>query len=270
MGIVNVTPDSFWDGGRYAAASSAVDHGLRLLDEGADWLDVGGESTRPGADPVSAEDEVERVVPVIKELHRLRPSARISIDTSKSAVARHAIDAGATMVNDVSGLSDSGMAPLCAASGVELVLMHMRGTPRTMQANTHYAHLVGEVSAHLSSRAALAIAAGVAPQKILIDPGVGFGKEPGDNPRLIAATPEFRALGFRILIGASRKRFIGELIGAKNPEDRLFGSIGAAIAAARLDADILRVHDVRATREAWTVFSAIAGGAVPGLATGAE
>ena len=258
MGIVNVTPDSFWDGGRYASLVSAVDHALHLLDEGADWIDVGGESTRPGAEPVPADVEVARIVPVIEAVCRLRKSTKISVDTSKSSVALRAIEAGAAMVNDVSGLADPHMAALCAAHQVELVLMHRRGTPQTMQLHTHYPDLVGEVAAYLAERAAIAEGAGVDSKKIIIDPGVGFAKTPADNPSLIASVPKLRALGYRVLIGASRKRFIGDLIAADGTGDRLFGSIGAAIAAGHLGADIVRVHDVRASREAWTVFSAIA------------
>jgi dihydropteroate synthase len=257
MGIVNVTPDSFSDGGRYASRDSAVDHALRLLDEGADWIDIGGESTRPGAEPVPMDIEAARVVPVIEAVRRGRPSARISVDTSKSSVARRAIEAGAAMVNDVSGLEDPEMAALCAALGVELVIMHRRGTPRTMQLQTQYTDLIGEVAEHLSARAAMAETAGVAAEKIVIDPGVGFAKAPADNPRLIASVPRLRALGYRVLIGASRKRFIGDLIGAEGTDDRMFGSIGAAMAAGQHGADIVRVHDVRASREAWTVFAAV-------------
>jgi dihydropteroate synthase len=257
MGIVNVTPDSFSDGGRTFEAERAVDHALRLADEGAEWVDVGGESTRPGAAPVSEQEELRRVIPVIEALRSRRPELSVSVDTSKARVAEAAVAAGARMVNDVTGLSDPRMAEVCARAGVEIVVMHMRGDPRTMQMNTRYDDLVGEVCAHLEARAAVAMAAGVAREQIVLDPGVGFAKDWADNPRLIAAVPRLRAIGFRVLIGASKKRFIGELIGVSDPDERVFGSVGAAVAAASLGADVIRVHDVRASREAWTVYAAI-------------
>lgn len=256
MGVVNVTPDSFSDGGRWFAPDLAIDHGLRLLDEGADWLDVGGESTRPGAARVPAEEELRRILPVIRGLRAARPSAVLSIDTRKATVAAQAIEAGASVVNDVGALSDPEMARTCAAAGVTLVLMHMRGQPETMQRDTAYDDLVGEVAAFLAERSARAVAAGVAPERVVLDPGLGFGKDPLDNPRLIAAVPRFRALGHRVLIGASRKAFVGRLTGVSDPALRVYGSIGAALAAAAAGADLLRVHDVRATREALAVFAA--------------
>lgn len=258
MGIVNVTPDSFSDGGRYSHAPAAIEHGLKLLHEGAGWLDVGGESTRPGAQPVSAQEEVARVVPVIEGILAARPDALVSVDTQKASVARAAIAAGARMVNDVSALEDPEMAAVCGDAGVDVVLMHKRGTPRTMQQNTAYTDLVAEIVEHLLERVARARAAGVAPERIWLDPGVGFGKASQDNPRLIAAVPELKALGYRVLIGASRKRFIGELTGVADASERVHGSVGAALAAAHLGADLLRVHDVAATYQALTVFEAVA------------
>lgn len=257
MGIVNVTPDSFSDGGLYRYAGQAVAHALRLIDEGADWVDVGGESTRPGSAPVSVDEECARVIPVIEGVRAARPGVPISVDTSKAAVAEAATQAGARIVNDVSALSDPAMAPLCAQAGVTVVLMHMRGTPATMQRDTAYEDLVGEVERYLAERAEAAMAAGIQRERIVIDPGIGFGKAPGDNPALIAAVPRLRALGHRVLIGASRKRFIGELTGVAEPSQRVAGSVGAALAAAARGADVLRVHDVAATRQALAVFQAV-------------
>jgi dihydropteroate synthase len=259
MGILNVTPDSFSDGNRFVELEAAVAHGLRMLDDGADVVDIGGESTRPGADPVSVEEQCRRVVPVIEGIHAALPDALISIDTTQSEVARAAIHAGAGMVNDVSAMSDPDMAPLCAETGVQLVLMHMRGAPRTMQLDTSYVDLVGEIVGFLRERAAHAQRCGVAEDHIIIDPGVGFGKAGRDNPPLIAAVPTFKTLGYRVLIGASRKSFIGALTGVREAGDRLGGSIGAALAAAEHGADLLRVHDVATTHHALTVFRACTG-----------
>jgi dihydropteroate synthase len=260
MGVLNTTPDSFFDGGAYTDPHRAIEHGLQLLEEGADWLDVGGESTRPGAAAVPAEEELHRVIPVLEGIARQRPSAVLSVDTSKALVAERAIAAGATVINDVSALSDERMASLAARHGVTLVIMHMRGQPATMQQDTHYDDLVGEVAAYLAERAQRALRAGVPRERVVLDPGLGFGKRPEDNPRLIAAVPTFRALGFPVLVGASRKAFIGRLTGVQRAQDRLHGSVGAALAAARHGADILRVHDVRPTREALQVFLACGGG----------
>lgn len=259
MGILNVTPDSFSDGGRYSDPEQAVARGLQLLDEGADWLDVGGESTRPGALPVDAGEELRRIVPVVSAIAALRPDAVLSVDTSKATVAEAAVEAGARVVNDVTALSDPRMAGVVARSGSTLVVMHLRGRPDTMQGDTRYADLVGEVAEHLRERAAVAEAAGVPRDRIVVDPGLGFGKAPLDNPALVASVPTFKALGYRVLVGASRKAFVGRLTGVERPEDRVMGSIGAALAAAEAGADVLRVHDVRATREALVVYLACRG-----------
>lgn len=256
MGIVNVTPDSFSDGGRCFDVGAAVARGAALVAEGADWLDVGGESTRPGAAAVPVEEELRRVVPVIEGLRRQLPAAPISVDTRRARVAAAALEAGASMVNDVSACADPKMAPVVARGGAEVVLMHMRGTPATMQRDTRYGDLVGEVVAWLGQRAAEVEAAGVARERILLDPGLGFGKAPDDNPRLVAAVPRLAALGYRVLVGASRKSFIGRLTGEPEPERRVYGSVGAALAAASLGAHMVRVHDVRATIQAWRVFKA--------------
>lgn len=257
MGIVNATPDSFSDGGRFLDPERAVLHALSLLEQGATWVDVGGESTRPGATPVSKAEELRRVVPVIEGVLRERPDAWVSVDTTKPAVAAAAIRAGAKMVNDVSALAAPGMASLCAEAGVDVVLMHMRGAPRTMQADTRYTDLVGEIIRFLRQRAEVAVAAGVLRDRITVDPGLGFGKAWEDNPRLIAEVPRLKELGYPVLIGASRKRFVGALTGVDRPEDRVAGSIGAALAAARAGADLIRVHDVGPTREALVVFMAV-------------
>lgn len=254
MGIVNVTPDSFSDGGRFFDSHDAISHGLELLDEGADWLDIGGESTRPGSLPVSAEEEINRVIPVISGIRRARPEATISIDTRKAAVAQAGVAAGATIVNDVSALHDLHMAAFCAAAEVRVVLMHMRGVPRSMQDHTEYDDLLGEILGFLRERVARAEAAGIKRERLLIDPGLGFGKCPADNPVLIASLARFRELGLPVVIGASRKRFIGELTKTPTPDSRVFGSIGAALAAAAHGADVLRVHDVKATQQALQVF----------------
>jgi len=254
MGIVNVTPDSFSDGGLYSNPARALEHGTSLFEQGADLLDIGGESTRPGAPPVDAEEESRRVVEVIRELRHRHPGRVLSVDTSKAAVAARAIEAGAEVVNDVSSLRDPGMVGVCADSGVDLVLMHMRGDPRSMQRDTNYKDLIGEIRGYLVDKMELAVAGGVCAQRITLDPGIGFGKAWGDNPRLIAGLEQFRSLGAPVLVGASRKRFIGALTGQEIAGDRVFGSVGAALAATEAGADILRVHDVAATREALAVF----------------
>ncbi len=259
MGVVNVTPDSFSDGGLFAQQSAAVAHALRLLDEGADWIDVGGESTRPGAMPVDVDAEIARTAGVVAGIRRARPDAIVSIDTTKAAVADAAVAAGARIVNDVSGLDDPEMAAVAARSRSTLVIVHRRGSPETMQRDTAYADLVGDVEAFLRDRAERALRAGVPRDDIVVDPGIGFGKAFGDNPKLVAAVPRLRRLGYRVLVGASRKAFIGKLTGVEKARDRVFGSVGAALAAAAAGADVLRVHDVRATREALAVFLACRG-----------
>lgn len=254
MGVVNVTPDSFSDGGAHDAPDEAVAHGLALLDEGADWLDIGGMSTRPGSKPVPPAEEAERVVPVLRGLSRARPEVPLSVDTSRASVARAALDAGATIVNDVSALADPDMPLLCAEREASVVLMHLRGAPETMQADTVYDDLVSEVEAFLLRRVGLALAAGIRADRILLDPGLGFGKALLDNPRLVQAVPRLAALGYPVLVGASRKQFIGALTGVRVARERVHGSVGAALAAAHAGAAVLRVHDVAATRQALQVF----------------
>ncbi|MBX2797974.1 MAG: dihydropteroate synthase [Myxococcales bacterium] len=256
MGVVNVTPDSFSDGGRFVQRDLAVAHALQLLEEGADWIDVGGESTRPGAAEVDAATESQRVVPVIEELMRQRPDAVVSVDTQKLEVARAAIDAGATVVNDVSGLRDAQMRTLCARTGVTVVVMHMRGRPATMQRDTHYADVASEVRGLLLERAQAAQDAGIAADRIVLDPGLGFGKAVAHNPRLVQDVPRLKEAGYRVLVGASRKSFIGAMTGRTEPTERVAGSVGVALAAALAGADVLRVHDVAATRDALILFEA--------------
>lgn len=258
MGIVNVTPDSFSDGGRLGSVEAALAHGLRLAEEGADILDIGGESTRPGAEPVDTTEEIDRVVPVIKGL-RANWRGPISIDTMKPAVARAAVAAGATMWNDVSAL---GFAPDSRATAAELgcdvVLMHMRGEPRTMQADPRYYDVVAEVSDWLSARARAAVDAGVARERIWIDPGLGFGKTAAHNLALTAHLDQLAQTGFPVLYGASRKRTIQSVDStATDPLDRLGGSLALALEAARRGASILRVHDVRETVQALAVQAAV-------------
>lgn len=255
MGILNTTPDSFSDGGEFATVDAAVARGMEMAKNGAQILDIGGESTRPGAAAVSAEEEIARTIPVIRALVESDLGIPISIDTSKAVVAEEALRAGASIVNDVSAMSDPRMAAVVRDAGCEVVLMHMRGTPRTMQSNTDYADLVGEVVAMLEQRAEEAIAYGIAKERIVLDPGIGFGKRSEDNPRLFATIPRLKDLGFRTLVGASRKRFIGDITGVSTASERVYGSVGAALAAASGGADWIRVHDVLATAQALAVFS---------------
>ncbi len=241
MGIVNVTPDSFSDGGLYLDPEAAVSHGLELLDEGADLVDLGGESTRPGAGPVAPEEELRRVTPVVE---RLAERATVSIDTSKAVVAEAAIGAGAAMVNDVTALrGDPEMAAACAEAGVEVVLMHMLGEPRTMQEAPVYGDVVEEVLEFLLERARVAEEAGIARERIWIDPGIGFGKTAEHNFALLAATDRFVETGYRVLVGPSRKRFIGSLDGS-GEDERVGGTVAACLVAARKGASAVRVHDV--------------------------
>lgn len=269
MGIVNVTPDSFSDGGLYLDPEKAVSHGLELIDEGADLLDLGGESTRPGADPVAPQEELRRVIPVVE---RLAERARVSIDTGKAVVAEAAIGAGASMVNDVTALrGDPEMAGVCAEAGVEVVLMHMLGEPRTMQDDPRYEDAVEEVLEFLLERARFAERAGIASEKIWIDPGIGFGKTAEHNFALLAATDRFVATGYRVLVGPSRKRFIGSVDGSGESE-RVGGTIAACLAAARKGAAAVRVHDVAPVFQAFAIEGEIAaaggGGTGPGAGSG--
>ncbi|MBI1263297.1 MAG: dihydropteroate synthase [Alphaproteobacteria bacterium] len=258
MGVVNVTPDSFSDGGRFVAPQAARDHALTLLDQGADWLDIGGESTRPGAEPVGEAEEMDRVLPVIAAIRAARADARVSIDTVKPAVAEAAIQAGAAMWNDVSGLRTDGALEMAARLGCAVCLMHMQGEPRTMQDAPRYDDVITDVARFLGQRAGAAMAAGVARERIVLDPGIGFGKTLAHNLALLGALEHFAGLGFPILVGASRKRFIAGIDpAAGEASDRLGGSLAAALYAARAGAAMVRVHDVRETVQALDVQAAI-------------
>ncbi len=268
MGIVNVTPDSFSDGGTFLDTQAAVDQALRLAAEGADLIDVGGESTRPYSDPVEASVELARVVPVLSKLQG-RLTVPLSIDTTKSAVGRAAIAAGAEIINDISGFSaDPAMRALAVETGVGVCAMHMQGTPQTMQDQPNYTDVVAEVAEYLRGRRDALLAAGIASDRIALDPGIGFGKTHEHNLALLAACGRLHALGCPILVGHSRKGFIGKVIGDKTA-DRTAGTIGAALALARAGVQILRVHDVAAVRQALLLFEAC-GGLGPSTAAGAD
>jgi dihydropteroate synthase len=256
MGILNVTPDSFSDGGRFVSPAAAIEQGLALADEGADLLDVGAESTRPGSQGVPAAEQIRRLAPVLEGLKHLA----ISVDTASAEVAAYALGHGAVIVNDVTALSDPGMAGVVAAAGAGLVLMHMRGTPRTMQANPQYEDVVATVERFLRERLAAALAAGVDPECVALDPGLGFGKSAGHNVALLAATARLAAIGRPLLVGASRKGFLGQLTLAGEARDRLEASLAAATLATYLGASILRVHDVAGTLRAVQVAAAVRAG----------
>lgn len=256
MGVVNVTPDSFSDAGLYLDADAAIAHGRELVGQGAGILDVGGESTRPGAEAVSAEEEMGRVVPVIRGL---ADGGAVSVDTSKLVVAEAALDAGASIVNDVTALRhDPGIAALCADRGVGLVLMHMQGDPRTMQANPVYDDVVDDVKAFLAERLAFAVDSGVAEEKVWLDPGIGFGKTLEHNLELLRRLSELRELGRPLVIGTSRKSFLGKIDGSA-VDDRIGGTIASTVFAAAEGADVLRVHDVAETVQAMKMAAAILG-----------
>jgi dihydropteroate synthase len=263
MGILNVTPDSFSDGGRYLQREAAVAHGERLLAEGADLLDVGGESTRPGAEPVPAAVERERVLPVVEELLARNPCARISIDTSKCAVAAAALDAGAQLINDVTAFrGDPQMAGLVAERGAECCLMHMLGEPRTMQDDPRYGDVVDDVKAFLAERLDFAVREGVAEQRVMLDPGIGFGKTVEHNLTLLRRLDELLELGRPIAIGTSRKAFLGRVAGQSEvlgPDARLAGTLASNVLALERGASVFRVHDVAAVREALAVAAATLG-----------
>ncbi|HXA55546.1 MAG TPA: dihydropteroate synthase [Solirubrobacteraceae bacterium] len=268
MGVVNVTPDSFSDGGLYLDPQVAIAHGRQLAAEGAEILDVGGESTRPGAEPVSSEEELRRVMPVVEGLVGARTttavsSPTISIDTAKAAVARAALDAGATLVNDVTALrGDPEMAAVVAQSGAECCLMHMRGEPRTMQhgrGEEWYDDVVDDVKAFLEARMAFAVERGIAEERILLDPGIGFGKTVEHNLQLLRRLPELAALGRPLVAGTSRKSFLGRLLGDAPPAARLPGTIATCVLAYERGASVLRVHDVAPVRAALTVAAATLG-----------
>lgn len=256
MGIVNVTPDSFSDGGAYNSPRAAIDHGLRLIEEGADMLDIGGESTRPGAIEVSETEELTRVLPVIAGLSAAQ--IPLSIDTQKAAVMRAAIAEGAVMINDVNALRAPGAMEAAAESDVAVCLMHMQGAPRTMQQNPEYGDVVNEAKTFLAERILAARAAGIARERIVIDPGFGFGKSVDHNVQLLHQLGLFSELGVPVLAGLSRKSMLGKLANLE-VDDRIFASIAAAVLAAERGAKIIRVHDVKATRDALAIVNAVEG-----------
>jgi dihydropteroate synthase len=255
MGIVNVTPDSFSDAGLYLDPDAAVEHGVELAAEGAAILDVGGESTRPGAEPVSAEEEVARVVPVVERL--VAKGLRVSIDTTKLEVARAALDAGATVVNDVAAFRFAPeLAGLVAERGADCVLMHMLGEPRTMQRDPRYDDVVSEVRAYLEERLAFAVGEGVPEQNVWLDPGIGFGKTVEHNLELLRRLDEIVAIGRPVVIGTSRKSFLGKLTGGRTESERLPGTIATNVLAMERGATVFRVHDVAPMLDALSVAAA--------------
>jgi len=254
MGILNVTPDSFSDGGEFFSVESALEHALALLDEGAEILDVGGESTRPGAEPVPQEEEQRRVLPAIRAVLDARPGTKISVDTYHAQTAEAALEEGASIVNDVTALrGDERMASVVAGAGCEVVLMHMLGEPRTMQRDPRYEDVVREVRDFLRERVDYAVGCGIDPGRIILDPGIGFGKTVEHNLELLRRLDEICELGFPVLVGTSRKRFIGTITGVQTPKERLFGTVATTVLAYERGASIFRVHDVRANREALDV-----------------
>ena len=255
MGIVNVTPDSFSDGGKFAATNLAVEHALKLAEEGADILDIGGESTRPNATPVSLQQELDRVIPVIEALSK-QVNIPISIDTYKPQVMQAAIAAGASMVNDVRALQEDGALEVVAKFNVGVCLMHMQGTPQTMQQNPHYDDVVNDVKSFLAARLQASIGAGVGASRILLDLGFGFGKTREHNITLLQNLESFADLGQPLLVGLSRKSVLGQMTG-NDVDARLYASIAASVLAAQKGAKILRVHDVKATVEALKVVAAL-------------
>jgi dihydropteroate synthase len=256
MGIINVTPDSFYDGGLYLKPDAAIAHGIHLAAEGADILDIGGESTRPGATPVSVDEELCRVLPVVRALSR-QLSIPISVDTQKPEVARACLDAGAVIINDVSGLRDPAMIDVAATSRAGIIVMHMQGTPQTMQLNPHYDNVVHEVRDYLNERWKTLTAAQIHPEALAFDPGIGFGKTLEHNLKLLACLEQVAPAGRPIVLGVSRKGLLGQITGRPRSE-RLAASLAVAcFAAARGQAHILRVHDVAATRDAVLLLEAI-------------
>ncbi len=266
MGIVNVTPDSFSDGGNFEGARAAIDHALRLADEGADILDIGGESTRPGSDTVALDEELRRVIPVIEGV-RAKTNRKISVDTRKAEVMRRAAAAGADILNDVSALThDSKALETAAESGLPVMLMHAQGDPKTMNDNPQYEDVVLDVFDFLEDRIEACEAAGIPREKIVVDPGIGFGKHLHHNIAVLAAMSLYHGLGVPVLLGASRKKLIGQLAKAESPKERVPGSLAAALSSVAQGVQIVRVHDVAATRQAVDVWQA----ALTGWDTGRE
>jgi dihydropteroate synthase len=257
MGVLNVTPDSFSDGGLYVDPAAAVAHGARMADDGADIVDVGGESTRPGAAPVAVDEELQRVLPVIEGLRTSRPDLTLSIDTRHGRVAKEAMEAGASIVNDISGGLDPTMVQVVKDAAAGFVLMHMQGDPRTMQVEPHYDDVVADVHEFLRERVESAVFAGVASEHLCVDPGIGFGKDLEHNLALLRGLERFGDLDAAVMVGASRKRFIGTLTGIDDPAARVEGSIAAAVLSVGHGADVVRVHDVGESVRALHVADAI-------------
>lgn len=257
MGVLNVTPDSFSDGGEFDAPAAALAQAQRLVDAGTDLIDIGGQSTRPGAEQVSVKEEMNRVLPVVKVLRSVL-NVPISVDTTRASVAQRAVEAGADMVNDISsGTFDLDMFPVVAELGVPIVLMHIRGTPQTMQQLTEYQDLIAEIYEFLESRIAAALAAGIERSHLIIDPGIGFAKTSEQNLEILRQLPIFRSLDVPILVGVSRKSFIGRILNQPDPKGRIWGTAAACCAAIAGLADILRVHDVLEMRDVCLVADAI-------------
>ena len=258
VGILNITPDSFSDGGDFFDPEAAARHAVAMLDEGAGILDLGGESTRPGSDPVSQEEELRRVIPLIERILSLRPEAVISVDTYRADTATAALEAGARLINDVTALrGDPSMASVVEEAACPVILMHMQGEPKTMQNEPHYDDVVREVKDFLAQRAEHAIGSGVRPENIILDPGIGFGKNLEHNLTLLRNLDAVVDLGFPVLVGASRKRFIGEISGVQEARERVFGTVATTVLAYERGASYFRVHDVRANREALAVAEAV-------------
>src|SRR5215210_446990 len=258
VGILNVTPDSFSDGGDFFDPESAARRAAVMLDEGAAIIDVGGESTRPGSDPVSQDEEIQRVIPVIERILAVRPEAVISIDTYRAETAAAALEAGARLVNDVTALrGDPSMASVVEEAGCPVVLMHMKGEPKTMQEEPRYEDVVREVRDFLAQRAEVAVAAGLRPENVIVDPGIGFGKNLEHNLALLRDLDALVDLGFPVLVGASRKRFIGTITGVEEARERVFGTVATTVLAYQKGAKYFRVHDVRANRDALAIAEAV-------------
>jgi dihydropteroate synthase len=258
VGILNITPDSFSDGGDFLDPEAAARRAFAMLDEGAAVLDLGGESTRPGSDPVSPEEELRRVIPVIECILAARPEAVISVDTHRAETARSALEAGARLVNDVTALrGDPRMASVVEEAACPVILMHMQGEPKTMQNDPHYEDVVREVKDFLAQRAEYAISSGIRPENLIVDPGIGFGKDLEHNLALLRNLDAVVDLGFPVLVGASRKRFIGEITGVQEAKERVFGTVATTVLAHEQGASYFRVHDVRANLEALAVVEAV-------------
>ena len=260
MGVLNVTPDSFSDGGQFNSLDSALAQAHKMVADGADFLDIGGQSTRPNAEEVTLAEELDRVIPVIKTLrqHPEFSQVPISVDTTRSQVAKAAIAAGADLINDISGATfDAEMLSIVAECGVPIVLMHIRGTPKTMQTLTDYADLISEISQYLEARIQAAIAAGIDRSQIIVDPGIGFAKKTAQNLEILRQLPALRSLGCPILVGVSRKSFIGQILNQPDPQARVLGTAAACVSAIVGGADILRVHDVSEMHDACRIADAI-------------